>query len=182
MVWLFYRKKNKTKQINKWHTWLKFCLPTKLLTKFEVVATKSSGPFCRQPQSDNGRFHQQTNLLTVFGPCGFNWQLVRLTSACKEEHFSKQAKPREGDVKIFAPFCSKLFPRKINKQGFKHNKNGIQEGRRHLRLVLTLMLKNKRHARSTSYNKYKFVRLLTFIFNMPSKINQLSCARKTFAL
>ena len=57
-----------------------------------------------------------------------------LDLCCWSEHFSKQATPREGEVKIFAPFCSKLFPRKINKQDLQ-NKNGIQEGRRHLRLV-----------------------------------------------
>ena len=68
------QKKNKTKhkQINKTHPWLKFCLPTKLWTNFEFAATKSSRHFCRQLQSDNGCLHQQTNLLTVFGPRGFN--------------------------------------------------------------------------------------------------------------
>ena len=31
-------------------------------------------------------------------------------------------------------------------------------------------------------SKKNFVRLLTFIFNMPSKMNQLSFAREAFAL
>ena len=40
------------------------------------------------------------------------------------------------------------------------------------------------HARPTSYQKKETVSLflLTFIFNMPSKMNQLSFARKAFAL
>lgn len=59
---------------------------------------------------------------------------------CKAENFSKQAQPREGEVKFFAPFRSKLFPRKINKQYIKHNKSRIQEGRLHLRLVFPLTL------------------------------------------
>ena len=82
VVWLFYwknKQRNKNKQ--KPRTWLTFCLPTKLLTNFEVPAAKSFRHLCRQLQSDNGCLHQQTNLLTVFGPRGFNWQLVRLTSA-----------------------------------------------------------------------------------------------------
>ena len=60
------------KQRQKTHTWLTFCLPTKFLTTFEVAAAKSSRHVCRQLQSDNGCLHQQTNLLTVFGPRGFN--------------------------------------------------------------------------------------------------------------
>jgi len=65
-------KKQTNKQQQKRQTWLTFCLPTKLLTNFEVAAAKSSRHFCRQLQSDNGCLHQQTNLLTVFGPRGFN--------------------------------------------------------------------------------------------------------------
>ena len=62
----------KNKQINKMQTLLTFFLPRKLFTNFEVAAAKSSRHFCRQLQSDNGCLHQQTNLLTVFGPRGFN--------------------------------------------------------------------------------------------------------------
>ena len=121
------KKQNKTKQINKWHTWLKFCLPTKLLTKFEVVATKSSGPFCRQPQSDNGRFHQQTNLLTVFGPCGFNWQLVRLTSAVRRNIFQSKLNHGKETLKFLLFFVPNYSFGKLTSKTLSKTKMGFKD-------------------------------------------------------
>ena len=46
---------------------------------------------------------------------------------CEADNFSKQHQPREEAVKIFALFCPKLFPRKINKQA-QRNESGFQEG------------------------------------------------------
>ena len=84
VVWLFYWKKQKQKT----HTWLTFCLPTKRLTNFEVAAAKSSRHFTANScHWDNVCLHQQTNLLTVFGTRGFNWQLVRLTGAVSRNIF-----------------------------------------------------------------------------------------------
>ena len=76
------------------------------MTNFEVAAAKSSRHFCRQLQSDNGCLHQQTNLLTVFGPCGFNWQLVRLTTAVSRNIFQSKLNHGKENLKfllLFAP-------------------------------------------------------------------------------
>ena len=132
------RESEKLKCIKRWfhyfigekkqkrQTWLTFCLPTKLLTNFEVAAAKSSRHFCRQLQSDNGCLHQQTNLLTVFGPRGFNRQLVHFANAVRRNIF--QSKLNHGKEKfkfllLFVPnyslgnLTSKTFS-KI-KMGFK---------------------------------------------------------------
>ena len=117
--WFHYFIGKKTNKNKKRHTCLTFYLPTKLLTNFEVAAAKSSRYFCRQLQSDKGCLHQQTNLLTVFGQRGFNRQLVHFANAVRRNIFqSKLNHAREGEVKVLAPFCSKLFPWKLNKQDF----------------------------------------------------------------
>ena len=122
VVWLFHLKKqNKTnKSKNKKGTlgWNFAYIRTKFLINFEVAAANSSRHFCRQLQSDNGCLHQQTNLLTVFGPRGFNWQLVRLTSAVRRNIFQSTLNNGKEKLKFLFLFCSKLFPWKINKQGF----------------------------------------------------------------
>ena len=89
-----------------------------------------------------------------------------LDERCQAENFSKQHQPREEAVKIFAPFCPKLFPRKINKQDFKHNESGFQEGTRQLRLVFILLLQVYATRGPTSYHKNNFVRLLTILFSV----------------
>ena len=122
----FIGKKQTNKQKQKRHTCLTFYLPTKLLTNFEVAAAKSSSHFCRQLQSDNGCLHQQTNLLTVFGPRGFNRQLVHFANAVRRNIF--QSKLNHGKEKLkflllivpnysLGNLTSKTFSKK--KMGFK---------------------------------------------------------------
>ena len=126
MVSLFYwEKTNKQTKTKKAH--LFDILPTqKLLTNFEVAAAKSSRHFCRQLQSDNGCLHQQTNLLTVFGPRGFNRQLVHFANAVRRNTF--QSKLNHGKEKLkflllivpnysLGNLTSKTFSKK--KMGFK---------------------------------------------------------------
>ena len=88
---------------------------TKFLTNFELAAANNSRHFCRQLQSDNGCLHQQTNLLTVFGPCGFNWQLVRLTSAVRRNIFQSTLNNGKEKLKFLFLFVPNYSLGKLSK-------------------------------------------------------------------
>ena len=139
MVSLFYWvKTNKQKQ--KRHTCLTFYLPTKFLTNFEVAAAKSSRHFCRQLQSDNGCLHQQTNLLTVFGPRGFNWQLVHFANAVRRNIFQSKLNHGKEKLKFLLLFVSNYSLGNLTSKTFSKKKMGFKKGRAHLRLVFPLTL------------------------------------------
>ena len=174
---------------------MKFCLPTKLLTKFAYPQNfwqilkwqrrKNSRHFCRQIQSDNGRLHQQTNLLTVFGPRGFNWQLVLFTSAVRRNIFQSKLSHEKEKLNFFLHFVPNYSLGKLTSKTFNKTK---MDARRQRTFKVSVSFYVARisagHARPTSYQKKETVSLflLTFIFNMPSKMNQLSFVRKAFLL
>ena len=182
MVWLFYWKKQTNKQVNKRHTWLTFCLPPKLLTNFEVAAPKNSRHFYRQLQSDNGCLHQQTNLLTKFGPRGFHWQLVRFTNAVRRNTFQSKLNYGKKKLKCLLRFVPNYSLGKLTSKAFSRTKMRFKKVE-HIKVSVSSYVARISDTRGRRVIKKKnFVRLLTFIFNMPPKMNQLPFARRAFAL
>ena len=104
------------------------------------AAAKSSRHFCRQLQSDNGCLHQQTNLLTVFGPRGFNRQLVHFANAVRRNIFQSKLNHGKEKLKFLLLFVPNYSLGNLTSKTFSKKKNGIQEGRVHLRLVFPLTL------------------------------------------
>ena len=177
VLWLF-SWKNKTNKNKNTHTWLTFCLPRKLLTNFEVAAAKSS----RQLVSDNGCLHQQTNLLTVFGPCGFNWQLVRLTSAVSRNILQSKLNHGKEKLKFLLIFVLNYSLGKLQARLLAQQKWDSRRQTTFKVSVSSYVARISDMRGRRVIKKKNFARLLTFIFNIPSKMNQLSFARKAFAL
>ena len=153
------------KQTNKQkNTWSTFWVPSKLLTNLEVAAANSSRHFSRQLQSDCGCLHQQTNLLTVFGPRGFNWQLVRLTSAVRRKIFQSKLNHGKEKLKFLLLFLPSYSFGKLTSKTFCTKKSGIQGGRRHLRLVFSLMLQEYATREADELSQIQLCTFVNFCF------------------
>ena len=86
-----------------------------------------------------------------------------LDERCEADNCSKQHQPREEAVKIFALFCPKLFPRKINKQAQRK-----WVSRRHTTVKVSVysFVASVRDTRPYEFHKNNFVRLLSILFSI----------------
>ena len=123
--WFGYFTEKKKENNNKRHNFA--YVRTKLLTNFELAVANSSRHFCRQLQSDKGCLHQQTNLLTVFGPRGFNWQLVRLTSAVRRNIFQSKLNNGKEKLKFLFLFVPNYSLGKLTSKAFGTTKMGFKK-------------------------------------------------------
>ena len=119
VVWLFYWKKKilkekRPKKQNSSQSW-----------KWQPRTVPATFP--TNPNQTTVVYHGQTNLLTVFGPRGFDWQLVRLTSAAVRQKIFQNKLNNGKKSKIFLLFVRSCFLGKANSKTFSTTKVEVKK-------------------------------------------------------